>query len=482
MDICQEDTPMTRDEVRAAARRVTQWHERFAGLFGRKEPQGHSLVYLKGLMSDQKRKSVEPIALQFARGPDGAAATQNEVVALQGFLTQSPWEGRDVFQEIQAVFAEELVPTATQWSLGTVGVFDESGFEKAGTESVGVARQWCGRLGKTENCQVGVFLTGVTPGGVAGLDAQLFLTEEWAADRKRRKNTRVPKEIKFQTKPRIAAEMLRRTRAAGKVQFDWIVADSLYGGSGEFLDALEGMKQRYLVEVKKNTLVWTVDPATLPGKTPGPKKRKKLGSYRYREVRSVEEVAADLPAHAWRPLMLREGSNGPLVFEFAVLRVWAMRHNRPGPPIWLVIRHSLDGKEVWYYVSNAQEETAWQTLAMVTGTRFRVEEFFQDGKTHLGMADYEARAWRSWHHHMALASLAHLFVTLTKRDIKQDVPDLTLDMAMRVLRSAFARPSLSEQEAIDLIDYYRERNDVAHESHRKTWLAKHKRLADKVLL
>jgi SRSO17 transposase len=482
MDIRQEDTPMTRDEVRAAARRVTQWHGRFAGLFGRKEPQQHSLIYLKGLMSNQERKSVEPIALQFARRADGAAATQNEVVALQGFLTVSPWEASDVFQEIQGVFTEELVPTTAQWSLGTVGVFDESGFEKAGTESVGVARQWCGRLGKAENCQVGVFLTGVTPGGVAGLDAQLFLTEGWAADCKRRKRTRVPKEIKFRTKPQIAVEMLRRTRAAGKVQFDWIVVDSLYGDSGEFLDAMEAMPQRYLAEVKKNTLVWTVDPATLPGMTPGPKKRKTLRSYRHRELRSGEEVAADLPAEAWRPLKLREGSNGPLVFEFAVLRVWAMRHNRPGPPIWLVIRRSLDGKEVWYYVSNAEAETPWETLAMASGTRFRVEEFFQDCKTHLGMADYEARAWGSWHHHMALVSLAHLFVTLTKRDIKRDVPDLTLDMAMRVLRAAFARPTLGDEEAINLIDYYRERNDVAHESHRKTWLAKHKRLAAKLLL
>jgi SRSO17 transposase len=472
---------MTRDDVRAAAKRVVQWHERFAGLFGRKEPQGHSLIYLKGLMSEQKRKSVEPIALQFARGDDGAAATQNEVVAMQEFLTQSPWEASAVFREIQAVFVEELVPTTADWSLGTVGVIDESGFKKAGTESVGVASQYCGRLGKTENCQVGVFLVGVTPGGTAALDAQLFLTETWAADRKHRKKTRVPKEVKFQTKPQIAAEMIRRTRAAGKVSLDWIVADSLYGDSGAFLDALEAMPQRYLVEVKKNTLVWTVDPATLPGKTPGPKKRKKLGSYRYHEVRSVQEVAADLPADAWRPLKLREGSNGPLVCEFATLRVWAMRHDRPGPPIWLVMRRSLDGKEVWYYVSNADEKTPWQTLAMVTGTRIRVEEYFEDGKTHLGMADYEARGWTSWHHHMALVALAHLYVTLTKRDIKQDVPELTLDMAMRVLRAAFAKPALSEQEAIDLIDYYRDRNDVAHESHRKTWLAKHKRLAKELL-
>lgn len=473
---------MTRGEVRAAARRVVRWHKRFAGLFGRKEPQGHSLVYLKGLMSGQKRKSVEPIALHFARGPDGAAATQKEVVALQHFLTVSPWEAGGVFQEIQAVFAEELVPTTAEWSLGTVGVIDESGFEKAGTESVGVARQWCGRLGKTENCQVGVFLTGVTPGGVAALDAQLFLTEQCAADREQRKKTGVPEEIEFQTKPQIAVEMIRRTRAAGKVRFDWIMADSLYGDSSEFLEALEARSQRYLAEVKKNTLVWTVDPATLPGKTPGPKKRKKLGSYRYHEVRSVQEISADLPADAWRPLKLREGTKGPLVFEFAVLRVWAMRHNRPGPPVWLMIRRSLDGKEVWYYLSNAEGTTPWETLAMVSGTRFRVEEYFEDGKTHLGMADYEARAWTSWHHHMALVALAHLLVTLTRRDIQGDIPDLTLDMAVRVLRAAFAKPTLSEQEAIDLIDYYRDRNDVAHQSHRKTWLAKHEQLAKKVLL
>lgn len=473
---------MTRDEVRAAAKRVIQWHGRFACLFGRKEPQEHSLVYLKGLMSDQKRKSVEPIALQFARGPEGAAAARNEVVALQGFLTCSPWEAGDVFQEIQAVFVEELVPTTTQWSLGTVGVFDESGFEKAGKESVGVARQWCGRLGKTANCQVGVFLVGVTPGGVAGLDAQLFLPKAWAADRKRRKKAKVPQEITFQTKPQIAIQILRRVHAAGKVQFDWIVVDSLYGASGEFLDALEGMNQRYLAEVKKNALVWTVDPATLPGKAPGPKRREELGSYRYPEVRSVEEVAAGLPAEAWRPLKLREGTNGPLVFEFAVLRVWAMRHDQPGPLVWLVLRRSLDGKELWYYVSNAEAQTPWETLAMVTGTRVRVEEYLEDGKTHLGMADYEARAWTSWHHHMALVALAHLLVTLTKRDAKQDIPDLTLDMAIRVLRASFARPTLNEQEAIDLIDYYRERNDVAHKSHRKTWLAKHQWLTKKLLL
>jgi SRSO17 transposase len=473
---------MTRDEVRAAARRVTQWHERFAPLFGRKEAQEHSRVYLKGLMSEQPRKSVEPIALQFARGPDNAAATQNEVVALQGFLTNSPWEAANVFVEIQAVFAEELMPTADQWSIGTVGVLDESGFVKAGKESVGVARQWCGRLGKTANCQVGVFLTGVTPGGSALLDAQLFLTKPWIADQKRRKKTHVPKEVKFQTKPQIAAEMIRRALAAGKVRFDWITADELYGSSGEFLDAMDDMSQRYVVEVKKNTVVFTVDPATLPGAFPGPKKRRKTGSYRYKEVQSVEAVAAGLPPEAWQPLVLREGAKGPLVHEFAIVRVWAMRHYKPGPPIWLLLRRTTEKTDVKYYVSNASEDTPWQHIALAGAARWRVEESLEDGKMHLGMADYEARSWSSWHHHMSLVALAHLYVTLTKREIKHDVPELTLDLALRVLRSSFARPTLSEDEATDIIDYHIERNRVAHDSHRKSWLRKHKRLAKKLLL
>jgi len=137
---------------------------------------------------------------------------------------------------------------------------------------------------------------------------------------------------------------------------------------------------------------------------------------------------------------------------------------------------------MWYYVSNADAQMPWETLALVTGTRFHVEEYFEDGKTHLGMADYEARAWSSWHHHMALVALAHLVVTLTKRDVRRDIPDFTLDMALRVLRSAFAKPTLSEDEATDLIDYYRDRNKVAHDSHRKSWMAEHKRLANKLLL
>jgi SRSO17 transposase len=134
-----------------------------------------------------------------------------EVVAMQSFITNGKWPAHEAMRELQAAFVDELLPSCRNWPIGLVGVLDESGFEKSGTESVGVARQYCGRLGKVDNCQVGVYLVGVTPDGTCPLDQQLFLPEEWIKDRNRRRKTQVPKEIKYQSKPRIAAEMIRRT-------------------------------------------------------------------------------------------------------------------------------------------------------------------------------------------------------------------------------------------------------------------------------
>ena len=451
---------MTRDEVRAAARRVTRWHRRFADLFGRREAQGHSEVYLRGLLSSLPRKNVEAIALRFAGGKEGSSAAEKEVVAMQGFATASPWGWGAVQTELQAVFAEEMVPSTAEWPLGVVGVIDESGFPKQG-----------------------VFLVGVTPAGTALLDHQLFLPEAWAKDRPRRKKTHVPKEVKFQTKPEIAADMVRRTTEAGHVRFSWIVGDELYGDSGKLLDALEASGQRYVLEVKANTVVWTEDPAGRKSIYQGPKRREREGGWRQPGVRSLREIAADLPDEAWQPIKLREGAKGPLIYEYARLRAWAVRHGRSGPPIWVMLQRSLDNpKELKYHVSNAEETTPLEEMALAAGCRWRVEKFFHDSKRHLGMADYETRAWASWHHHMSLVALAHLYVTLTRKQLQRNVPELTLDMAVRVLQSAFARSDLHEDAAAEIIEYHLRRNRTAHESSRKSWLQKHKRPKLEVLL
>jgi SRSO17 transposase len=364
------------------------------------------------------RKSAEPMALAFGQpGDDGIS--HHQVLALQRFLTYSPWDCQDIQREIQAVFAEQLVPSTTTWSIGTVGVLDGSAFVKKGIASVGVQRQHCGRLGKIENCQVGVFLTGVTPAGTALLDHQLYLPQAWAQDQQRRDQVHVPEAIQFRTEPQLAVDLLRRTQAAGVVRFDWVVADETFGRNGEFLDALDALPQRYLVEVPVTTTVWTVDPgAAVP---PDHRRGRRPRRSRREAVRSVKAVAESMPAAAWHTYQVREGAGGPLVFQFLAVRVWAVRHRQPGPPVWLVLRRSLGpDPEVKYYVSNAAADTALTTFALVSGCRFRVEEFFEEGKSYLGMAQYEARAWSSWHHHMSLVALAHLFVTLTRVRLKKN--------------------------------------------------------------
>jgi SRSO17 transposase len=456
---------MTKDDVRAAAQRLVQFHERFAPSFGKDQAQDNAFAYIKGLMICPERKSIEPIALNVGKG---------NVSAMQKFINSGPWDHEDIQADLQLVFAKELVPTAAGSPIGVVGVVDESAFTKKGDKSAGVARQHNGRLGKEDNCQVGVFLTAVTPGGAALLAHQLFLPEHWCEQtqesKERRNAAHVPPGIEFRTKPQIAAHLIRAVAVLDSVQLDWVIADELYGRSGRFLDELEVLGQNYVVEVPITTHVWTTDPTlSVPaysgrGRTPT---RPAPGS-----SLSVKEVGASLPAAAWRTLLVAQGAKGPLAFDFAAVPIWQKRHDKPGPQGWLVIRRSLDPTpEIKHYISNAPETTRLEVLAQVGCTRFRVEEFLEDSKTYLGMTQYETRSWTGWHHHMSLVALAHLFVTLVRRDLRKETPALTLDRTIRLLKSAMKLPHLDEDHAVRLVDYYIRRNEIAQKSHEKTWMA-----------
>jgi SRSO17 transposase len=333
---------MTPDDVRAAAEQLVDFHERFAPLFGKDQAQDHAYDYLKGLLVCPERKSIEPIALLVGHG---------DVSGLQKFVAAAPWAYDDVMAEAQALFADELAPSAAGSPVGVVGVIDESSFAKKGTHSAGVARQHNGRLGKEDNCQVGVFLVGVTPAGSALLDHQLFLPESWCAATREAKDRRdrahIPEEVAFRTKPRIAAELVRSVAVLGQVGLDWVVADDEYGRAGHFLDEMEQLEQRYVVDVPVTTMAWTSDPAA---SVPAYSGRGRKPTLPTRDaLRTVAEVAAGLPASDWRAMRVREGASGPLVFEFAAVRVWGVRHGKPGPPCWLVIRRSLGAEhEVKY--------------------------------------------------------------------------------------------------------------------------------------
>jgi SRSO17 transposase len=464
---------MTPDDVRAAAKRLPEFHHRFAPLFGKDEAQNHAQTYVKGLMTCPLRKSVEPIALLVGDG---------RVSALQKFLNSAPWDHEDVQAEIQSVFTDDLAPSAVASALGVVGVIDESAFTKKGNHSAGVARQHNGRLGKEDNCQVGVFFIGVAPGGVALWDHQLFLPESWCEDteagQERRAKAHIPETITFQTKPEIASGLIRRTVALDTVPVDWITADEEYGRSGSFLDELEALEKRYVLEVPVTTTVWTEDPA---GCVPEYCGRGRVPTQPSREsVRTVKEVAESLGKEAWRRLEMGEGAKGPLVYDFAAVRVWAVRHGQAGPPIWLMIRRSLEEKpEVKYYVSNGPEDTPLEVLAGVGCTRHRVEEFLEDSKTYLGMTEYETRSWSGWHRHMSLVAMAHLFITLARLDLQKKVPELTLDLVVHLLCSALRLPVLDEKKAIWLMEYHIKRNRTAKESHTKTWMQKHPNRGEK---
>jgi SRSO17 transposase len=402
---------MTEDDVRAAAERLVDFHERFAPLFGREQAQDHAYTYVKGLMVCPERKSIEPIALNVGNG---------QVSALQKFINIAPWDHGDIQAEVHSVFADELVPTAADSPSGVVGVVDESGFAKKGTHSAGVARQHNGRLGKEDNCQVGVFLVGVTPGGNALLDHQLYLPENWCEDSpacdERRQKVHIPDTVAFGTKPQIAAGLIRQTVALGVVTLDWITADEAYGNNGQFLDEVEQLELRYVVEVPVSTTVWTADPASCVPPYGG---RGRVPSRPSREsVAAVAAVASGLGPEAWQVLHVRQGAKGPLAFEFARVRVWAVRHGVAGGPIWLLVRRSLEPvPEVKYYVSNADASTPLGVLAGVACTRHEVEDYFEDAKSYLGMAQYETRSYVGWHHHMSLVAMAHLFITLTRREL-----------------------------------------------------------------
>ena len=260
--------------------------------------------------------------------------------------------------EAQALFADELVPSAAGSPVGTVGVIDESAFTKKGSHSAGVARQHNGRLGKEDNCQVGVFLIGVAPAGAALLDHRLFLPESWCeATRRRwrRDAAHIPEDLPFRTKPQIAAELVRNVAVLGQVELDWVVADAEYGRAGTCSTSWSGWSSGTCSRCRRRRCSGRRPGRCVPAYSGRAQADEPPGGTRCARWPSSRRVCQPRPG---RRLQVREGAPGPLVFEFAAVRVWGVRHRKPGPPFWLLIRRSLEGEpELKYYVCNADAET-----------------------------------------------------------------------------------------------------------------------------
>jgi SRSO17 transposase len=285
-------------------------------------------------------------------------------------------------------------------------VLDPSAFPKSGADSCGVTRQWCGRLGKVENCQVGVFLTYVTAQGYAPLDRQLYLPQDWALDPKRRRATHVPEGVAFQESWRIGLNLL--DRSGGDVPFGWVAGDDEFGRVSAFRAGLRQRRLRYVLDVPANTLVRDLGEAPAPGRRRPPWRR-------------VDEWARAQPASRWRRLVLGDGSRGPKVVR--ALEAWVQTKDEDGcvgPRERLVVIRSVAAEpRVWYTLSNAGAEVGLARLAEAHGRRHGVEEVLQAGKGEVGLAHYEVRSWVGWHHHMTLSLLALWFLILEKRRLEK---------------------------------------------------------------
>ena len=361
-------------------------------------------AYLRGLLLDaESTKTAEAIALKVHGDP-------SQVRMTQVFLGQSAWPDEPLREELALWVDQELGSEQ-----GTL-IVDESGFPKWGVKSVGVARQYCGATGKIDNCQMGVFLAYASAAGHTLLDERLYLPkEEWADDRQRRQEAGIPQEVVFRTKPELALELIRRV--AVKVRHGWVTFDEGYGKDPGFLSGLEELDERYIGEVPKSCRVWLQRPqVTQPRPSRSGQARRARVAVDQPKPQTVADIAAALPASAWKRLRFREGTKGTQQAHFARVRVVAERDGLPGPDLWLLIERSCDqAPYVKYYLSNAATDCPLLEMAQAGHSRWPIEDCFLRGKQEVGLDDYEVRGWRGWHHHMTLSMLALWFLVLQKR-------------------------------------------------------------------
>lgn len=387
------------------------YHASFGPLFQRREQRAWSETYLHGLLLDIPRKSVEPMLLHL-RGAD-----PNAIRAVQQFVGDRPWDDRPILQQLWHEVATDLGDD------DGVLIVDGSDFPKQGTESVGVKRQYCGQLGKTANCQAGVFLAYASPLGYALLDRRLYLPEDWFTDAyaERRLACGVPKDVTFTTKPSLSLAMLQAVVQAGTLACQWLTGDEAFGDNTVLLDAIAELGKWYFMEVAHDTRVWQERPATmLPvwlGRGRKPTREQLVPDAP--AALAVVDLAGQLPSSAWSRQVIKEGSQGPMVADFAFVRVVAVRNGLPGPDVWLVLRRSVTDGQLKTYLSNAPLSIAPARLVRTSGMRWPIETCFEISKQVLGMGDYEVRSWRGWHHHMTLVILALGFLVRLQGRLKK---------------------------------------------------------------
>ncbi|KXB07493.1 hypothetical protein AKJ52_00080 [candidate division MSBL1 archaeon SCGC-AAA382C18] len=421
--------------------RFEAFHERFSELFKTKTRNvgDKAMDYLLGGLHLDKKFVLTNI-------PEVVDDTNNQ--RLHHFISESPWRKEPVIERLQED-ASELIGGED-----TALVVDGVSFPKQGEKSVGVARQWCGRLGKVENCQVGVFLGLATPDGERTLiDERLYLPEDWIEDEERREEAGVPEDVEFKTKPELALDMILEAKENG-VSFGWVNADTAFGDSGDFRRGLDEEDITYVVEVPCNTNIWLEEEVDPSGGKRKPSRR-------------VDELADELDQSQFEEVYVRDTERGELRCDAIALRVRTVENDCPSDDEeWLVIRK--DNDETKYLLSNAPPNAELEKLVRMSAGRYWIERAIEDGKGEVGMADYEVRKWRGWHHHMTMTMLAMLLLLEMKIGLGDKCPDLTVQDVRDILQRTLPKRNVTKDDFRKLLEEKIKRRKSAKKSrHRK---------------
>lgn len=360
---------------------LQEFFKPFEPYFLRSETRENVQGYMRALLSDVKRKNSWQLA---------EVLGLSDPHPLQRVLREAKWEDKEVRHQlrqgvIQAIGSEQ-----------GIAVIDESGFVKWGDKSAGVGRQYCGRIGKIENCQVAVYLGYVTAHRAAFLDCQLYLPQSWCDDRHRCRAAHIPDDVTFQTKPQIAEAMLEQAWDAA-VPMQWVVGDTLYGNSPNLRRAIHQADRYYVMAIGSHHHVQQMPSAQSIG---------------------LQILSQNLPIQAWERLCFRVGEKGPIWYDWQAVRV-QMKNDSIGEQ-WLLVQRKLTDKPQYsFYRSKAPSDTDLVDLVAVALSRHPIEDLFEEAKSEVGMADYEVRHWHSWHRHMTLVMLAHTWLKLIQQQQRE---------------------------------------------------------------
>jgi SRSO17 transposase len=407
---------MDAGQIRSLLPRLTEYLSRFADCFRRRDTREHLSVYVQGQLSDLREKSVEPIALKAGMVPR----------TLQEFLASYRWDEDGLRHRLQTIVASDHTCARS------IGIIDETSDTKKGVKTPGVQRQYCGAVGKQDNCIVTVHLGYAVDDFHTLLDGELFLPESWADDRERCHEAGIPDEMVYRPKTEIALELYDRAVTNG-VRFEWLTFDEWYGVKPQFLRALDNREQKFVGEVHKDFMAWTQPPRVTerPYRRHGRGRSRRTprvvaGSRKPLTVADMMHYYRPLREQEWQRYRVKDGEKGPMVWEIKHTLIYPKdEEGLPARPYHLIVaRNVLEPTVLKYFVSNAPPETSVQTMLLVAFSRWRVERCFQDEKGELGLDHYEGRLYQGLKRHMIITAVSHLFLAKVHMDLRGEKPGL----------------------------------------------------------